>query len=600
MRPSHFATLLLCAVSLLAPAHAQQGDGTEVKTEISVVKPAKADPGTAPLRVPDGYAVTPFAAGLKNPRIIAVAPDGTVYVSRREQGDVVMLRDANNDGLADGPPVTVAHRPSAHGLAIKDGKLYIATVKEIFVGDLLPDGTLGPLQMIVGDLPDGGQHPNRTIAFGPDGMLYVSIGSTCNACNESNPEHATIVKMTPDGKTRTVFARGLRNTIGFAWHPASGELWGMDHGIDDLGDDIQPEELNRIELGKNYGWPHVWGDGKLHPQTTPPGGLTKEQWRAASTPMVMGYTAHAAPMTMVFYAGNGFPADAQGDAFVAMRGSWNRSSPSGYEVVRVRFKDGQPQGFEPFLTGFLTDGGKSHIARPVGLAVAKDGSLLLSDDGNGVIYRITFKGERAAATQGAAPADAMKAQAARGVGVPVANKRAETAEASAAISVSSPSFKDGERIPPKHSEYADAVSVPLSWTPVKDARSYALIVEDPDAKPITPFVHWVAWNIPGDVTSLPEGLQEQDRLTLPEGLMQGRNSRNTIGYFGPQPPVGDGPHRYAFQVLALDTVLDLPPGADRDQVLAAAKGHIVGKGAITGLYQQAVKPPKSGGPPANF
>ena len=178
--------------------------------------------------------------------------------------------------------------------------------------------------------------------------------------------------------------------------------------------------------------------------------------------------------------------------------------------------------------------------------------------------------------------------------------RAEAAAASAAISVSSPSFKDGDRIPPKHSEYADAVSVPLSWSPVKDARSYALIVEDPDAKPITPFVHWVAWNIPGDVTSLPEGLQEQDRLTLPEGLMQGRNSRNTIGYFGPQPPVGDGPHRYAFQVLALDTVLDLPPGADRDQVLAAAKGHIVGKGSITGLYQQAVKPPKSGGPPANF
>jgi Raf kinase inhibitor-like YbhB/YbcL family protein len=581
----------------MVPANAQQNDGTAVRTEISVVKPAKAEPGSVPLKVPEGYAVTPFAAGLMNPRMLAVAPDGTVYASRREQGDVIMLKDANEDGLADGPPVTVANRPGAHGLAIKDGKLFIATVKEVFVADMRPEGTLGPLKMIVGDLPDGGQHPNRTIAFGPDGMLYVSVGSTCNACNESNPEHATILRMTPDGKSRTVFARGLRNTIGFAWHPKTGELWGMDHGIDDLGDDIQPEELNRIEAGKNYGWPHVWGDGELHPQTTPPGGLTKKQWRAASTPMVSGYTAHAAPMAMVFDSGRGFSARSEGDAFVAMRGSWNRSPPSGYEVVRIRFKDGQPQAFESFLTGFLIDAGTSHIARPVGLAFAKDGSLLLADDGNGVIYRVSYKGDQTAAAGPSPPADVMQAQTARGVGVPLTNDRPETAAATILIGISSLSFNPGESIPAKHSEYADGVSVPLTWSAVKGARSYAIIAEDPDAKPITPFVHWVAWNIPAEVTSLPEGLQEQERLTLPEGLMQGRNSRNSVGYFGPQPPVGDPPHRYAFQVLALDTVLDLPAGSDRDQFLAAAQGHIIAKGTLVGSYQQTVKPPKAGAPP---
>lgn len=174
--------------------------------------------------MPGGFKVTAFATALKNPRMLVVAPDGTIYVSRRDQGDVVMLKDRNGDGVADDGGVIVANRPNAHGLAIRDGKLYIATVKEIFVADILADGLLGPLSMIVGDLPDGGQHPNRTMAFGPDGMLYVSIGSSCNACSESNPESAAILRVSPDGKSRTIFASHLRNTIGFDWHPVTGEL----------------------------------------------------------------------------------------------------------------------------------------------------------------------------------------------------------------------------------------------------------------------------------------------------------------------------------------------------------------------------------------
>lgn len=275
-----------------------------------------------------------------------------------------------------------------------------------------------------------------------------------------------------------------------------------------------------------------------------------------------------------------------------MRGSWNRDPASGYEIVRVHFENGQPVSIEPFVTGFLTDGGKTHIARPVGLTVAKDGSLLMADDANGVIYRIAYTGsEPKGAALDAAPADAMEIQAAKGVGVPLAMERQETI-ASATIAVTSASVKANDMIPMKHSEYADGVSPEISWSAVPDALSYAIVMEDPDSKPLAPFVHWVAWNVPGTATSLPEGLQEQPRLVEPEGLLQGRASSGSVGYFGPKPPVGDPAHHYHFQVLALDTLLDIKPGSDRDEFLTAAKGHVIGKGELVGLYRQTMDPPK--------
>lgn len=597
---SPLSTALAVALSLacVGPANAQQNDGTDVSTVANTFKPAKVDASEAriaALSVPKGFSIRPFATGLKNSRILAVAPDGTVYVSRRDQGDVLMLKDADGDGVADGEPVAVAHRAGAHGLAIHEGKLYLATVKELFSAPIRPDGTLGELTMLIGDLPDGGQHPNRTLAFGPDGMLYLSAGSTCNACNETNPESATLLRASPDGKSRTIFASGLRNTIGFAWDPATGELWGMDHGIDYLGDDVQAEELNQLRQGRQYGWPHVFADGGINPQSTPPGGVTKAQWKAMSTPMTLGYTAHAAPMQMVFYTGRQFPKAYAGSAFVTMRGSWNRKPASGYEIVRIAFRNGKPTAIEPFVTGFLTDGGTTHFARPVGLAMARDGALLMSDDANGVIYRIAYGTGKGTVGQSnpvrATPAGPMRAQAKAGIGVPLAQARPE-ARTTGTLSVTSSEFAAGGSIPQRYSEYADGVSPPLQWSAVAGARSYAIIMEDPDASPIKPFVHWVAWNIPGDTTTLPEGLQEQARLTEPEGLLQGATSRGSVGYFGPRPPVGDPPHRYHFQVFALDTALNVPPGADRDTVLKAMSGHVIGKGEIVGTYQQSVAPPK--------
>jgi Raf kinase inhibitor-like YbhB/YbcL family protein len=590
--------LFLAAFALAASpvVMAQQGDGTRVPITTNVFKPAKVAPtaeSILQLKPLPGFSVSVFAQGLGNARILAIAANGDVYLSRRDQGDVLLLKDVNKDGVADGIPVQVINRPGVHGLAIKENKIYMVTNKEVFVADIQANGSLGAAKMIIGDLPDAGQHPNRTLAFGPDGMLYISVGSTCNACNESNPENATLLQVAPDGKSRTIFASGLRNTIGFDWQPQTGELWGMDHGIDFLGDEVQPEELNKIEKGKQYGWPHIWGKDGVNPQSTPVGDITKQQWKSFSTPMVMGYTAHAAPMQMVFYNGGSFPAEFKGDAFVTMRGSWNRDPASGYEIVRVRFKNGQPTAFEPFVSGFLTDGGTTHIARPVGLAVAKDGSLLMADDGNGVIYRVSYRGNARDTASLTAPSEAMTAQTNRGNNVPLALARSETKSTSnTVINVSSPSFGDNGSIPKRHSEYADGVSPALSWTAVSGAKTYVLIAEDPDAKPIMPFVHWVAWNIPASTTRLPEGLQEQLRVTEPDGILQGRSTRGSPGYYGPRPPVGDAAHRYYFQVLALDTVLSLEPGSDRDQVLQAAQGHVIAKGQLVGRYQQTIEPLK--------
>lgn len=192
-----------------------------------------------------------------------------------------------------------------------------------------------------------------------------------------------------DGSGRSIFCTGLRNTLGFAWQPGTGDLYGADHGIDDLGDDTQKEELNLIVRGRNYGWPYIYEDGQFNPVPPLLPGMTKEQLISGNTAPVLTFTAHAAPMNLVFIPeSSAWPKEYSGDALVSLRGSWNRKPPSGYEVVRVRFKNGKPDKVEDFLSGFLMQNGKSHFGRPVGLAFARDGSLLISDDTCGVIYRV--------------------------------------------------------------------------------------------------------------------------------------------------------------------------------------------------------------------
>ncbi|GAB4194908.1 MAG: sorbosone dehydrogenase family protein [Roseiflexaceae bacterium] len=345
------------------------------------------------LRLPPGFWLDVWATGLGNPRNLAIAPDGTVYVTRREQADVLALNDRDGDGRADQIRTVASGLKLVNGITLHDGRLYLATDRRVYAAPLLADGALGDLETLIADLPDAGQHPNRTLAFGPDGRLYISVGSTCNACDDSNPESATLLVAGADGSNRRIFASGLRNTIGFDWHPGSGQLWGMDHGSDWRGDDQPPEELNLLEDGANYGWPWCYADRRVDPYIpNEPKDSTKSGFCASTQAPVQTYTAHSAPLDLLFYRSGQFPAQYQGDAFVTMRGSWNRQQPSGYKVVRLRFQNGWPAGFEDFLTGFLVEGGRAQFGRPTGLAVAPYGSLFVSDDTNGVIYRISWAG----------------------------------------------------------------------------------------------------------------------------------------------------------------------------------------------------------------
>jgi Raf kinase inhibitor-like YbhB/YbcL family protein len=291
-----------------------------------------------------------------------------------------------------------------------------------------------------------------------------------------------------------------------------------------------------------------------------------------------------------------FPPEYRNDAFATMRGSWSRDPAAGYEIVRIRFDaQGQPRAIEPFANGFLTDGDKTHFARPMDQAVARDGALLMADDANGLIYRVAYA--RRSASPAAAPAtpppQAMERQGNEGCAVPLVLQRPELRQPRGevrALQVESPDFLPGGVMPMIHSSYANNVSPALHWQPVKGVASYAVIVEDPDSRP-SPTVHWVVYDRPATAASFAQGIQVQPRLTEPYGVLRGRNTRGVAGYYGPHPPAGDPPHHYHFQVLALDTMPSLKPGARRDEVLAAARGHVVAAGEVVGTYQQVQKPP---------
>jgi len=350
----------------------------------------------AQLKVPEGFEVQAFATGQGNVRMLVQADDGTVYATRRHSGDVISLKDDDGDHRADTIRTVATGMPNLNGIALRANRLYLAPPTHVLVADIPSNGNLASPSVFVDGLPEGGQHPNRTIAFGPDGKFYITVGSTCNDCSEPNPEQAGILRTNPDGTEKALYAKGLRNTIGFDWHPTTRQLWGMDHGTDWRGNNEPPEELNLIVQDGNFGWPYCFGEKKVDPYTpSKPPGTSREAYCDGTLAPGLTYQAHSAPLGLVFYETNRYPEATRfpdafnGDAFVTFHGSWNRKPPVGYKVARIRFENGRPVGFEDFLTGFLIEEGKAHFGRPAGITIAKDGSLLFADDANGVIYRVS-------------------------------------------------------------------------------------------------------------------------------------------------------------------------------------------------------------------
>jgi len=337
------------------------------------------------ITLPPGFAIAVYADNLPGARSLALGAKGTVFVGTRREGKVYALLPAA-DGRRAARVLTIARGlDSPNGVAFRDGSLYVAEISRVLRFDRIEERLdQPPPAVVVNDsFPKEGHHGWKFIRFGPDGRLYVPVGAPCNVCESKDPRFATIMRMDPRGGGLEIFASGVRNTVGFDWHPVSGELWFTDNGRDWLGDDRPPDELNRAPAkGMHFGFPYRHGRNIVDPKF---GGRGD---RLLFTAPELELGPHVASLGMRFYTGSMFPADYRNQVFIAEHGSWNRSEPDGYRISLVKMRDNRAVAWQPFAEGWLQDG--SAWGRPVDLQVMPDGSLLVSDDKAGAVYRISY------------------------------------------------------------------------------------------------------------------------------------------------------------------------------------------------------------------
>ncbi len=312
---------------------------------------------------------------------------GNLYVTLPKLGAIYRLNDQDNDGYAEQPVLYAAGLDRPHGLAWQNGKLLVAeTARLVELQDADADGRADQQRVILADLPDDGGHWTRSLAVGQDGNFYLSIGSRCNACEEDDSRRGTVLQVDPDSGAVSPYAKGLRNAVGLSFDPTGKQLWASDNGRDMLGDDLPPDEINLLQAGGDYGWPFCFGDRLPDPQ------LGHQQLCQATIGSLVDIQPHSAPLGICFGAGLKAPEEVRNSLFVALHGSWNRSVPSGYKLIRIPFKDGRPGSpAVDLLNGWLHNG--KAWGRPVAPSVGPDGRLYLSDDRAQAIYRISWLAE---------------------------------------------------------------------------------------------------------------------------------------------------------------------------------------------------------------
>lgn len=383
------------------------------------IQPAESQPSLSTIKLPAGFNLEVYAdahtkngRNLENARFMLFDAEGNLYVSTSKENKVVMVSDTNKDGEADNVTVIADHLNAPQGMVFVGKSLLVANQDGVVKLDKQNGEWPAKVTPFISDLAMG-WHTLKTIKLGPDGYLYVNVGSSCNVCVESDATRATILRYTTEGKAAgalqtlgrhsqsAIWARGLRNSQGFAWHPKTGAMYATNNGSDmrsetkggAVNDELPPEHLNKIEAGKHYGWPYCWGDAKTKALVEDPNFPGEAGFCKTAQGPEVTFTSHTTPIGITFLDKTSFPADYQNDAIVALHGSWNRKQPAGYKLVRVKFDaNQQATSVEDFATGWLQ--GKEAWGRPVDVAVGTDKALYVSDDRTGTIYRITYSANK--------------------------------------------------------------------------------------------------------------------------------------------------------------------------------------------------------------
>jgi glucose/arabinose dehydrogenase len=338
------------------------------------------------IKLPPGFAIGLYASHVPNARSMSLSPNGTLFVGTRTAGNVYAIVDRNHDHKAKEVITLVRGLNMPNGVGFRDGALYVAEVDRMLRYDNIEAHLKDPPKPVVVNesFPRDRHHGWKFIRFGPDGLLYVQVGAPCNVCEREDPRYASITRMKPDGTRLEIFARGVRNTVGFDWHPKTGELWFTDNGRDWLGDNMPPDELNHApKQGLHFGFPYCHGKNIPDPE------FGNSRKCEEFIPPAIELGPHVGGLGMRFYTGRMFPDEYRDQIFIAEHGSWNRSTPIGYRVTLVRLDNHRPVKYEVFAEGWL-QGGRAW-GRPVDVLVMPDGSMLVSDDEADAIYRISYK-----------------------------------------------------------------------------------------------------------------------------------------------------------------------------------------------------------------